>query len=682
MPPILLFGREWRTSSDDLVCPAVTELLVRLNWVVVVTAVLVFHVRETYTLQCLGEEYGETTLYLAITLAILVTTCVLQALLALHSGRGSLSDSSPRRWVPTILYVNVMLTVAESLWTVLGTFFTVNDFINCREEEHARSAIVAVLVVVCLSYVLIGMKVTVAVLSWRPSEGTTRALNYRSLRCLMPCARQEGHVQAFRDIATLLSKIFNDKNLVASDVAAALVILGKKHQVHRSSRGEQVHAKVRLLEVEAPTCTPASLMEESPIPAPPLHPSISWDKLVHYYLYASAAYGYWWYVMQAPCAHTCSLGSYLNCVPWACCLRQRVEGLVEGDGACHCNTAAMQAMLGTEPADILLVDNRNHIQEVPFFLVADRSTLALVVSIRGTLSLADMLTDLRGEPVTLASCLPELGLPQEWRGHEGIARSATHVFRRLHDDRRVLEAALEQTNYTEVVVTGHSLGAGTAAILAFLLRARYPTLTITCYSYSPPGGLLCPSAAAASGAWCTSLVVGDDVIPRTSLTNIHALAQAIRHVCRRCELAKHAVFGYGLLGCCTALCSCLPITTANLGKEAERLFPHSPPSPSTSTGGSSSSLLPGVEGATVLPMEERGEEECVEHCSFPVMLPPGRIVHITPGQRGGYEVAEVAQTSFDELLISPRMLADHMPSYLYQVLNSFAAPPAVAPLLV
>jgi len=617
------------------------------------------------------------SLYLAITLAILLTTCVLQALLALHSGRGSLSDSSPRRWVPTILYINVMLTVAESLWTVLGTFFTVNDFINCREEEHARSAIIAVLVIVCLSYVLIGIKVTVAVLSWRPSESTTRALNYRSLRCLMPCARQEGHVQAFRDIATLLSKIFHDKNLVASDVAAALVILAKKHQVHRSTRGEQVQAKVPLLEVEAPTCTPAPPLEGPPTPAP-LPPSISWAKLVHYYPFASAAYGYWWYVMQAPCAHSCSLGSYLNCVPWACCLRRRVEGLVEGDGACHCNTAAMQAMLGTEPADILLVDNRNHIQEVPFFLVADRASQALVVSIRGTLSLADMLTDLRGEPVTLASCLPELPLPEDWRGHEGIARSATHVYRRLHDDRRVLEAALEQTNYTEVVVTGHSLGAGTAAILAFLLRARYPTLTITCYSYSPPGGLLCPSAAAASAAWCTSLVVGDDVIPRTSLTNIHALAQAIRLVCRRCELPKHAVFGYGLLGCC----SCLPISSANLGKEAERLFPHSPPSPSTPTSHSSSSLLPGAEEVTVLPMEGREEEERVEHCSFPVMLPPGRIVHVTPDQGGGYEVAEVAQTSFDELLISPRMLADHMPSYLYQVLNSFEAPPAVAPLLV
>ena len=40
----------------------------------------------------------------------------------------------------------------------------------------------------------------------------------------------------------------------------------------------------------------------------------------------------------------------------------------------------------------------------------------------------------------------------------------------------------------DVVVVGHSLGAGTAAILAILLRQDYPRLH--CYAYSPPGGLL------------------------------------------------------------------------------------------------------------------------------------------------------------------------------------------------
>ena len=44
------------------------------------------------------------------------------------------------------------------------------------------------------------------------------------------------------------------------------------------------------------------------------------------------------------------------------------------------------------------------------------------------------------------------------------------------------------TNTYDVVVVGHSLGAGTAALLAILLHQEYPNLH--CYAYSPPGGLL------------------------------------------------------------------------------------------------------------------------------------------------------------------------------------------------
>lgn len=40
----------------------------------------------------------------------------------------------------------------------------------------------------------------------------------------------------------------------------------------------------------------------------------------------------------------------------------------------------------------------------------------------------------------------------------------------------------------KLVITGHSLGAGAAAVLAVLLRNSFPTLQ--CYAFSPPGGLL------------------------------------------------------------------------------------------------------------------------------------------------------------------------------------------------
>ena len=39
-----------------------------------------------------------------------------------------------------------------------------------------------------------------------------------------------------------------------------------------------------------------------------------------------------------------------------------------------------------------------------------------------------------------------------------------------------------------LMVTGHSLGGGVAAILSVLLRPQYSD--IMCFSFSPPGGLL------------------------------------------------------------------------------------------------------------------------------------------------------------------------------------------------
>jgi sn1-specific diacylglycerol lipase len=702
MPPILLFGHQWRTSSDDLVCPATFELSVRLVWVVIVTAVIIFHVQETWTLQCLGAEYGETTLYLSITLAILVLTCLNQVLLVQHSAKGSLCDEKPRRWVRSLLYINVFLTATEFLWTGMGTYFSIHDYISCQQDDQARPVIVAVLVVVCLSYLLIGMKVAVALLSWRPSAGAANTLNYRSLRCLMPCARKEGHVQAFRDIASLLGKILGEGSLVPSDVAAGLVLLAEKH------RGS-VKCRANVMEVEVDSAQPiTSELRNNSLGAGALSmaptgnettglPLEAWDRVCHYFQYASAAYGYWWYVMQAPCAHACSLGSYLNCCPSLCCLRREYDMVVRGDGICHCNTAAMQAMLGLKNEDILMFDNRNHIEEVPFFLVGDKRTDSLVVSIRGTLSLADMLTDLRGEPEFMKEVFSELNLADlnsVWKGHKGMCKAAAYVYGRLHfdeEDPSLLEHALQQTNYKKIVVTGHSLGAGTAAILTFLLRAKYPNLQVVCYAYSPPGGLLDAEASKESEKFCMSVVMGDDVIPRTSLHNIAALSQSIKHVCNNCQLPKYKVFGYGLLGCC----GCCPQPRDNtLQQEATRLF--SPPSPAGSreseqTRSSDLALLESGKGdSATIEMEENDQRPGSPSHQFPEMWLPGRILHVTPRrfeigldeQENEFDVKEVNKCSFDEILISPRMLADHMPNYLDEVFRSTGPTHSLVPLEV
>lgn len=128
------------------------------------------------------------------------------------------------------------------------------------------------------------------------------------------------------------------------------------------------------------------------------------------------------------------------------------------------------------------------IGEPPFFVGLDHEKKTIVVSIRGTLSLQDVITDLNAE----GELLPTNPTRENWLGHRGMVESAVYILKQL-TDRDLINQALYHcvergsTNY-DLVLVGHSLGAGTAAILAIMLKETYPT--VKCYAFAPPGGLL------------------------------------------------------------------------------------------------------------------------------------------------------------------------------------------------
>ena len=73
-----------------------------------------------------------------------------------------------------------------------------------------------------------------------------------------------------------------------------------------------------------------------------------------------------------------------------------------------------------------------------------------------------------------------------------MVSAAQYIRKKLRDD-HLLDRAFnfdssKGTNKYNLVLLGHSLGAGTASILGILLKQEYPDLR--CYAYSPPGGLL------------------------------------------------------------------------------------------------------------------------------------------------------------------------------------------------
>ena len=87
-------------------------------------------------LECLGPEYHLTTYYLAILRRLLVIACCISGLLANQSAMGRIfeptSSTNPhvRRLIELLLYINIILTFVELIWTAIGTYFTINDFIK------------------------------------------------------------------------------------------------------------------------------------------------------------------------------------------------------------------------------------------------------------------------------------------------------------------------------------------------------------------------------------------------------------------------------------------------------------------------------------------------------------------------------------------------------------------------
>ena len=95
-------------------------------------------------------------------------------------------------------------------------------------------------------------------------------------------------------------------------------------------------------------------------------------------------------------------------------------------------------------------------------------------------------------------------------------------------EKHLLDKAYVEYPDFPLVVTGHSLGAGTAVILSFMLRLKYNS--VKCFAFGPPGGLLNSQAYAISTTFVTSVVVGDDIICRYVHEAFLAISWRLCHV--------------------------------------------------------------------------------------------------------------------------------------------------------
>lgn len=215
----------------------------------------------------------------------------------------------------------------------------------------------------------------------------------------------------------------------------------------------------------------------------------------------------------------------------------------------------------------------------PYFIVRDVPRRTVVLNIRGSASMADLVTDLVGTCLPFHDWLPEEfvqrhGLHGRAHAHEGLLAAARAVLQDLnrhqilhtlltgqpqeesstdeptpaqrHENRspeeyrKILEERRVDCKGWDLVVCGHSLGAAVAALLVPHFEEWVPG-KVTAWAFCPPGGLLSRKVAAALEPLVTSIIVGKDSISRTSTVSFDRLQDEVVVALARTKLSKSRV---------------------------------------------------------------------------------------------------------------------------------------------
>nr|CCA14996.1 conserved hypothetical protein [Albugo laibachii Nc14] len=171
-----------------------------------------------------------------------------------------------------------------------------------------------------------------------------------------------------------------------------------------------------------------------------------------------------------------------------------------------------------------------------FALVGSKEQNVAVVLIRGSKSVQDLLTDIQAHPEDFKLDQSEQGpctggLVEDDenlkpRGfvdsfaHNGMLNAALWIKERIVPSLRVLH----QKGY-KLVLAGHSLGAGCAALLAVMLQKEFKDLE--CFAYAVPA---CVNLHIANSCvpFVHSIVLRDDFVPRAKASNIIKLVEKLK----------------------------------------------------------------------------------------------------------------------------------------------------------
>lgn len=657
MPALQLWGRKWLAATDDMVFPGLFEFVIRLIGLILVSLVYVRYYASTWECARGGDLVRTYIVGMMVLLSVVLLTL---AVLINRSAQGSIMNTRARRHVPAVLVFKVLLIIPEVCWNVMGTIWAFStDLVQCSPESFTKAVVE---VMVLFDWVLFALTVFGLAVVFDPIGSLRRpphlhnseplalesarhrrvaGMWVRRFRLIFCWVRgDDGCSEAFQQVAALLSALFRSTDLVPSDVLAGSVLLRVKQKRETRER--------RRLDLLGESPSPKRTVEvrELFVDAP------AWmclERARHFLRLSMAAYG-WPFVMYQYCA----TGIFRMIPHMTCCACFRSKStLVMEDNCCLCNLAGVRYLSQVPPHDIMFASFRNHLFELPFCVIADHKTASIVVAVRGSFSIRDVFTDLtaNSEKFNVA------GAPPDTMAHKGMLLGAQYIKKRL-DDVGILERAFNLYPNYSLILTGHSLGAGVAVLLAMIIKPKYPDVKV--YSFATPAGLLSREAARYTESFCFTVGVGDDFVMRLSVDSVENVRTQILEVLEACRLPKYRII---LNGCGYALFGVPSRDLESTWRKSQVIT--STPRPRAQHG--DCSLL-------AKDIKDR-------RFSRTRLYTAGRILHITHRKkskddrkagRGGptYEMRWAPAEDFTELKIEPRMLLDHLPENVYKTIDT------------
>ncbi|KAJ0978462.1 hypothetical protein J5N97_013936 [Dioscorea zingiberensis] len=177
---------------------------------------------------------------------------------------------------------------------------------------------------------------------------------------------------------------------------------------------------------------------------------------------------------------------------------------------------------GYSQADVLLQEAKAGLLKPAFTIIRDERSKCFLLIIRGTHSIKDTLTAATGAVVPFHhSVLDDGGVSNLVLGyaHCGMVAAAHWIAKCTTP---VLLKALSQHPDYSIKIVGHSLGGGTAALLAYILREHKEFFSSTCVAFAP-AACMTWDLAESGKQFITTVVNGSDLVPTFSTASIDEL---------------------------------------------------------------------------------------------------------------------------------------------------------------